>query len=331
MPPLADGFSTRPETSPNLAAVLVPGTAVALVPARPTTAGVRDWLGACGKTQLAVYAAESLWQSADVTVLVWAVASNRASVLTSYAQAAQSVLGSDAAGDADAIAAAFVGWLASTSQPWLVVLDDLTTAADLTGLWPAGPAGRVLITAASPAVLPAESQVRAVPVGPFSPREALSYLMGRLTADTDQRLGAIDLVADLSSEPLALAQASGVIASSALSCRDYRGFFVDRRAQLTEVPGAKPPAAAVTWRFSVEQADRLAPGGAAQPLLALAALLDGHGIPATVFSTQAATGYLASPATGGAGPAGLASGPATRCSSWSGPGCWTSTPRPPRH
>jgi Tetratricopeptide repeat len=62
---------------------------------------------------------------------------------------------------------------------------------------------------------------------------------------------------------------------------------------------AKPPAAAVTWRFSVEQADRLAPGGAVQPLLALAALLDGHGIPATVFSTQAATDYLAASSTGG--------------------------------
>ena len=184
------------------------------------------------------------------------------------------------------------------------MLDDLTTAADLAGLWPAGPAGRVLITAASPAVLPAEAQARVVPVGPFSPREALSYLMGRLTADTDQRLGAIDLVADLSSEPLALAQASGVIASSALSCRDYRGYFVDRRAQLTEVPGAKPPAAAVTWRFSVEQADRLAPGGTVQPLLALAALLDGHGIPATVFSTQPAADYLAGSGAGGTGPAG---------------------------
>ncbi len=306
VPPLADGFSTRPETSPSLAAALVPGTAVALVPARPATAGVRDWLGACGKTQLAVYTAESLWQSGEVTLLVWVVASNRASVLTGYTQAALTVLGGDAAGDADAIAAAFVGWLATTSQPWLVVLDDLTTAADLAGLWPDGPAGRVLITAASPAVLPAESQVRVVPVGPFSSREALSYLMGRLTADTDQRLGAIDLVTDLSSEPLALAQASGVIASSALSCRDYRGYFVDRRAQLTEVPGAKPPAAAVTWRFSVEQADRLAPGGTVQPLLALAALLDGHGIPATVFSTQPATDYLAGSGAGGTGPAGTA-------------------------
>ena len=66
----------------------------------------------------------------------------------------------------------------------------------------------MLITAASPAVAARRGQARVVPVGPFSPREALSYLMGRLTADTDQRLGAIDLVADLGSEPLALAQAS---------------------------------------------------------------------------------------------------------------------------
>jgi hypothetical protein len=98
VPPLADGFSTRPETSPNLGAVLVPGAAVALVPARAATAGVRDWLGACGKTQLAVYAAESLWQTGEVTLLVWVVASRRASVLTSYAQAALAVLGNDAAG-----------------------------------------------------------------------------------------------------------------------------------------------------------------------------------------------------------------------------------------
>ncbi len=49
---------------------------------------------------------------------------------------------------------------------------------------------------------------RIVPVGPFSRREALSYLLGTLTADLDQRQGAIDLVAELGNEPLALAQAA---------------------------------------------------------------------------------------------------------------------------
>jgi len=298
VPPLADGFSARPETAPGLGASLIPGAVVALVPSRAAESGPRDWLGPCGKTQLAVYAAESLWQSRELDLLVWIAASSRAEVLSGYVQAAVAMLGLDATNDAAASAARLLSWLGETSRPWLVVLDDLSPSAGLDGLWPSGPAGRVLITAASPAALPAGHPARVLPVGPFSSREALSYLMGRLTADTDQRLGAIDLVADLGGEPMALAQASGVIASSALSCRDYRGYFVDRRAQLTDVPGTKPPAAAVTWTFSVEQADRLAPGGAIQPLLAMAALLDGHGMPSSVFTSPAACDYLSVTGTG---------------------------------
>jgi tetratricopeptide (TPR) repeat protein len=295
VPPLADGFSPRPETAAGLAGALVPGAVVALVPARPAS-GSPDWLAPGGKTQLAVYAAESLWHARDVSVLLWITATSRAAVLAGYGQAAAAVLGPHAASDAGGMTSRFTAWLAETSQPWLVVLDDLAAPAELEGLWPDGPAGRVLVTAASQAALPAALRPVVLGVGGFSQREALSYLMGRLTADTDQRLGAIDLVADLGGEPLALAQASGVIASSALSCRDYRGYFVDRRAQLVKQlgrpPGSKPPAAAVTWMFSVEQAGRLAPGTGAQPVLALAALLDRHGIPGSVFGTPAAAAYL---------------------------------------
>ena len=300
IPPLADGFTPRPETAASLAAALVPGATVVLVPGRPPS-GSPDWLRTSGKTQLAVYAAESLWHAREVSLLIWITATSRTAVLSGYEQAAAAVLGGGAPSGADAMAARFTGWLAETAQPWLVVLDDLTAPADLDGLWPDGPAGRLLITAASQAAVPAERGPVVLGLGAFSQREALSYLMGRLTADTDQRLGAIDLVADLASEPLALAQASGVIASSALSCRDYRGYFVDRRAQLVkqlgQAPGSKPPAPAVTWMFSVEQADRLAPGAAVQPVLALAALLDRHGIPGTVFGTPATAAYL-----GAAGP-----------------------------
>jgi tetratricopeptide (TPR) repeat protein len=293
VPQLADGFSTRPESAPRLGAALVPGSAVVLVPGRGGGAGSRDWLGSCGKTQLAAFFAESLWRSREVDLMVWVPATSRASVLAGYAEAAEAALGTDPSADAEAIAERLVSWLGETRRRWLVVLDDLTGAADLTGLWPAGPAGQVLITATSPAVLPAEHRALVLQVGAFSSREALSYLMGRLTADPDQRLGAIDLVEDLGCEPMALAQASGVIATSSLSCRDYQGYFTARRDQLATTAGSKPPAAAVSWLFSVEQADRLAAGGAAQPVLALAALLDGHGMPATVFSSPAAGAYLA--------------------------------------
>ncbi|HEY4853548.1 MAG TPA: hypothetical protein VII22_22405, partial [Streptosporangiaceae bacterium] len=287
-PALADGFRGRPETAPALGATLLPGSAVALVPGRVAVGGSRDWLASCGKTQLAVSFAESLWHSRGVDLLVWVVATSRASVLSGYVEAAVAAMGADPASDGESVAARFVSWLGQTSRPWLLVLDDLSDAADMDGLWPAGSAGRVLITTTNSATISGRRRVRVLPVGAFSSREAMSYLTGRLTADPDQRLGAIDLVKDLGCEPLALAQASAVIASSALSCRDYRGYFAQRREQMAE-----PAAAAVTWTFSVEQADRLWPGGGTQALAALAALLDGHGIPAAVFSTPAACEYLA--------------------------------------
>jgi tetratricopeptide (TPR) repeat protein len=298
VPPLADGFIARPETAPGLGVALVPGVAVALVPGRVVTEGSRDWLGSCGKTQLAVGCAESLWQSRGVELLVWIVATSRASVLSGYVEAAVAALGTDPAGDAESVAARFVSWLGESSQPWLVVLDDLSDAADLERLWPEGPAGRVLITTTNSAALSEQHRVLVHPVGAFSSREALNYLMGRLTADTDQRLGAIDLVEDLGRQPLALAQASAVIESSALSCHDYRGYFVRRWEQLAGRAADSPPAAAVTWTFAFEQADRQSPGGAAQSLLAIAALLDGHGIPRAVFTAPAACEYLAGDGTG---------------------------------
>jgi tetratricopeptide (TPR) repeat protein len=301
VPALAGGFSARLETAPGLAATLPARAAVALVPDRasapaavpdPVAApGARDWLRSSGKTQLAAAFAESLWQSGGVDLLVWIEATSRASVLSGYAAATAAATGRDQASSCESVAAQFLSWLGETSRSWLVVLDDLADPADLEGLWPAGPAGRVLVTCADPAAVP--SGVQIVPVGPFSLREAISYLSGRLSADPDKRQGVIELARDLDLEPVALAQASAVVANSPLSCREYRGYFERRRERLAESSGAQPPAAAVTWMFSFWQADQLAPGGPAQLLLALAALLDGHGIPQTVFATPAAGCYLA--------------------------------------
>ena len=304
IPAPADGYIGRLETAPSLAPALPPGGLAALVPARTTGGGSRDWRTSCGKTQLAAGFAESLWQAREVDLLVWVAATSRAAVLSAYRAAADQAVGGDLPGDAEAVAARFLSWLTDTTRPWLVVLDGLADGADLGGLWPEGSAGRVLVTTADAATLTGQPGTHLLPVGMFSPREALSYLMGRLTADPDQRIGAIDLVKDLGCEPLALAQASAVIASSSLSCRDYRDYFVRRREQLTdavrwdEAAGGEPSAAAVTWTFSVEQADRLSPDGTAQAVLALAALLDGLGTPAVVFTaTAAARAYVA----GGAG------------------------------
>ncbi len=301
VPALADGFCARLETAPGLAAALPAGAAVALVPHRtaapaafPGAVAAPDalvWLRSSGKTQLAAACAESLWQSGGVDLLVWIEATSRASVLSGYAAAMAAATGRDQASSCESVAAQFLSWLGETSRSWLVVLDDLADPANLDGLWPAGPAGRVLATSADAAAVP--RSMRVVPVGLFSLREAISYLSGRLSADPDKRHGAIELAQDLDLEPVALTQASAVIANSPLSCREYRAHFVRRREQLAESSSARPPAAAVTWTFSLGRADQLAPGGSAQLLLALAALLDGHGIPQTVLAAPAAGAFLA--------------------------------------
>jgi tetratricopeptide (TPR) repeat protein len=300
VPARANEFSPRPESAPGLRPALIPGATVALVtgrtagPDEPGAAGapaLPDWLRLAGKTQLAVAVAESLWQSRNVDLMVWATATSRTSVLAAYSEAAMATSGTAPGGSAESAAARFVGWLNETTRPWLVVLDDLSGAADLRGLWPNGPAGRVLVTAADAVAVP--GGIPALPLGLFSHREALNYLMGRLSADPDRRIGAIDLVKELGCEPMALAQACAVITSSAWTCRDYQDAFVRRREQMTDPSGATLPAAAVTWTFSFEQADWLSPDVPAQPLLALIALLDGHGIPAMVLSAPAACGYLA--------------------------------------
>ncbi len=395
VPPLADCFSARPETGPCPVGVLAPGQVVALVPSHAPSEP-HDWPGGTGKTQFAAFLAESLWQARQIDVLVWAIASSRASILTHFSQAFTEIMEMDPTGDAarhdaESLAARFIVWLAHTGQRWLVVLDDLADTADLDGLWPEGPAGRVLITARSPAALtgmpdsagvpgasgstgmrdstgtpgstgmrgstgtPGSTGMRGstgtpgstgmpgtpgsaglhgatgspgtagtpgssgtpgsgrppgsaaaaaarnpmvFPVGPFSPHEALTYLMGRLSADPDQRIGAVDLLEELGCEPLTLAQASATIASSGLTCRDYRGHFARRKDQITKAAGIALPAKAITWTLSVEQADRLSPGGLVQPCLALAALLDSHGIPEAVFASPAACEYITAHRTG---------------------------------
>jgi len=292
VPPLAEGFTDRPDTGRGIVEALVPGSAVALVPGSAFAEGPHNWLGASGKTQIAAMVAESLWRSHAIDILIWTEATSRATVLSGYAQASAVATGIEPVGPAESVAARFARWLGVTSRSWLMVLDDLPDAADLDGIWPEGPAGRVLITSPHSAVVANRRRVQIFPVGFFSVREALGCLTERLNVNPAQRNGAIDLIEALGREPLALAQASAVIANSTLACRDYRDYFVRRRQQIGVAAGEVPSAASVTWTLSLGQAEMLLRGDSVRLILVLIALLDGHGIPGTIFTTQSVGAYL---------------------------------------
>ena len=289
VPPLAEGFISRPESAPGLAQAMAPGAVVALTPARSSSGPGPDWFGSCGKTQLAAYLAESLWKARELELLVWITATSRAAILAGYASAAVAAMGVDAAGDAESLATRFVGWLAETDRSWMVVLDGLVSPWDLDGLWPTGPTGRTLITAAAAAGFE-PGRVRVLGLPGFSRREALSYVMDRLTEDRGQRSGAIDLVDHLGGEPLALVQASSVIGNSTLSCREYQDVFVRKLDQVARA--GQPSTAAISWILSVEHSDRLSETGPVQPMLILASWLDCNRIPGTVFTSPSARAYL---------------------------------------
>jgi hypothetical protein len=190
----------------GIEASLAGGGTVVLVPDR--IAGPGDRPESRGKTQLAAAAAHALWQAGSVDLLVWAAAGSRAAILAGFAQAAADALGATPGRDCERAAARFTRWLGQTTHPWLVVLDNVADPADLNDLWPAGPAGRVLITTPLPAGSLARAGAVENRVGPFTPRQALVYLSRRLGAGPRKSAGVPELAEDLCYEPLALALAS---------------------------------------------------------------------------------------------------------------------------
>ncbi len=293
VPPLADRLSTRPESAPDLAAGFSRNTAIALVPRGTGREPTDGWLQCCGKTQVAAAFAEAQWRARSVDLLLWIDASSAAGVLSGLIEAAAVITGAQVSGDAASVAAGLLAWLRQTEQRWLAVFDDLADGNVLSGLWPTGPTGRVLVTSSSPAAVERMPGIAVAELGPFSPREAMSYLVGRLSADPDQRRGAIDLIEDLGCDPLALAQATAAISSSWQTCADYRQRFVARSDLIRQRNRAQLRPARVAWTLSLDSADYLRPGGSAQTCLVFAAVLGGHAVPVAVFTTAAGNGYIA--------------------------------------
>jgi tetratricopeptide (TPR) repeat protein len=301
VPPLADSFYMRTESGPDLTLTLRAGETVVLTPPEDGDVGP----GGTGKTQLAVEFTHALWNAKTVEVLVWVTASNRESVITSFAQAANTVDAANLTESAQAAASRFITWLGHTRRPWALIIDDLRDTADLADLWPSGQAGRVLITtsltsaelASTPAL--ANATTRIMPVPGFSRREALSYLTSRLTDYPDQRIEALDLGEDVGGLPLALAQATAVMNARKMGCREYRVMYADRRKHMSAIDGASADVLS-TWSLASECAHELAPAGLAWPALALAAMMDRNGIPGAVLTSPAACGYITGhPSTGG--------------------------------
>ena len=323
VPHLADRHQTRAGVQQQLDEHLESGTTAVLTQADGEASlgvaatRVLSGLGGNGKTQLAAAHARRLWADGELDLLGWVSAASRDSILSGYAAAARGVgLGVDGL-EAEQAAEAFLSWCETVDRRWLLVLDDLADPAHLTGLWPTGPAGRVLVTTRRHDATLNNHGRKLIDVGLFTPDEAGAYLSAKLPPD--QLAQAADLADELGYLPLALAQAAAAMAEQGWSCADYRHRFADQRRRLADLMPADAVAddyatgphataratIATTWALSIAAADQLPPTGLASTLLGIAAFLDPNGIPVSVFTTANITPATDNPSAedGGASPA----------------------------
>ena len=247
-----------------------------------------------GKTQLAVGFAHALWNNRALWTCWSGCQPTGASRSWRRSPLRPHELDADHPGEvADVAAKRFLDWLSRTRRRWALILDDVTAAADLDGLWPRGSCGQVVVTTRLPQMDLASPDRKILGVSGFSRREGLGYLNSRLTGYPDQRIEALDLAEDLGGLPVSLAQAAAQIMESDTTCRDYRARYSERHQSTAGsfIDGC-PSSMLATWSIAVERAHQLTPAGLAWPALSFAAMLATNGIPAAVLTSPAACTYI---------------------------------------
>ncbi|WP_371503445.1 tetratricopeptide repeat protein [Kitasatospora sp. NBC_00374] len=251
-------------------------------------------LGGVGKSTLAAHHVWNTQRRSDLDLLLWVGAANRQAVITAYSQAAGAVLDADTEGeDAEGIAQRFLTWLGTTNRRWLIVLDDVSSPGELTGLWPPEVmSGQVVVTTRHRDPAWAGSRWTLLDLGTFTERESAAYLleaMGRAAQRvTYEELAA--LAQDLGHLPLALALAAAYLIDTGLPVADYRaGLAGHSRAPAADK--LRTNSISAVCKASVDWADTQLKG-LALPLLQLISVLDGNGIPMDVLVSSAVLAHL---------------------------------------
>ncbi|WP_156893693.1 tetratricopeptide repeat protein [Actinokineospora enzanensis] len=254
-------------------------------------------MGGAGKTQVAAGVAQGA-REAGVGVLAWVNAGSREQVVSAYMALAARIGGVER--EPEEAVDWVLGWLDSTSESWLVVLDDVGSPADVRGLVPAGTAtGRVVVTTRERSSVWRGQGRSVVQVGLFTEEQARECL-GRWLVDQPRLLDGVDeLIGELERLPLAVGQAGAYLSEQEMSCSEYLERFRERDGRLSELfpDGERLPVGldrvvAVTWSMSVGRADEQEPAGLAGPLMHVLSVLDSHGIPMRLLGAWPLVQYL---------------------------------------
>jgi hypothetical protein len=236
-------------------------------------------MGGVGKTQLA---AEYAYRFAGAYDLAWWIDAEQPGLIGDQFAALGIALGClqlDAA--AEAVRAAVLGELRERGR-WLLVFDNATNRADITG-WLPGGGGHVLITSRerhwTQLAAPVEVDV-------LARAESVAIFQDRIVGVSDAE--ADELAAQLGDLPLAIAQAAGFIADTGTTAAQFLQLLRTQAGQLLDLPdpgSAYPLSLAAATGLIAERLDRDDP--AAAQLAGLCAFLAPEPVPEDLFTSAA--------------------------------------------
>jgi tetratricopeptide (TPR) repeat protein len=236
--------------------------------------------GGTGKTEYALQYAHAYRQSGQRRVAWWIDAGSPRQITAGLAELARRVYSKPPRIDAVAAERA-VNWLRSNQQ-WLVVFDNVTDLADVTGiLSEVRGCGSVVLTTRLDVGQTgwSRSGLHPLPLGPLD-RAASVELLLVLAASTD-RAGARLLAEEAGDLPLALSQAAAFVAEHPeTGFREYRLQLADRLDRLAasaSAGGRSGLTVAATWAIAMDRASAAAP--LSTELMPVLSYLDGRPLP----------------------------------------------------
>lgn len=226
------------------------------------------------------------------TLLIWVDSADASSATREFALAAASLpsvsgLGASLGGADEALQArALLRHLATTENPWLIVLDN-ADADDLIDakLIPPGTngRGRVIMTTTSASERTA-SHGSCIDVEEFTAEEGDAYLLARIPESSSADRAR--LIESLGAQPLALSIAASTIAVNHMTIPDwldeFSGSTLDDVADHPDA-GGYPTLISGAWRIALERASRGLPDGEIERAALIAALHDPAGHPTWIW------------------------------------------------
>jgi hypothetical protein len=222
---------------------------------------VMTGLGGVGKTELALHFTHTRKKSFDA--VFWVRADESSRLAREFAHLSMTLgLESGEVGDQAVSRNLVLGWLASTERPWLLVFDNADDIEILNDYWPMSNNGAIIVTSRDPLASMQLYQASGIAVGPFSTKDASSFLHyltnqdGNTSLEDPEDIEATHKIAtSLGGLPLAISQMASIIRRRDLSYNEFIELYDNYFSEIVNMNLQGVQKLSTVWSFEYLRPD----------------------------------------------------------------------------